>query len=624
MCDICAQLHGRTFDCGYNLASTPMLTNSGMVASAIGQTYSLEKIADQLTVGYWASRSAPWVKTAPYTISFDREAGEVVTFNLTGLTEDGKKLARWAFEAWHDATGLVFVETASSSAQITLDDKEAGAYGGPDYIAGNRISTSVVNVGTDWIARYGTTIDSYSMQTYVHEIGHAIGLGHSGNYNGTGSYTTDRLFDNDTWQATVMSYFDPTNIGDDYAYAITPMPGDIMATSRLYGSPGNVRAGDTVYGVNGNVGGYLGEILRHVTTGGAKSAGSWNGDKVTFTIVDTGGRNRIDFATDSSNQVIDMRSRAVSDAYGTKGLMSIAHNTVIHDFFAGSGHDRVIGNSLSNIMLGRAGNDTLIGLNGNDRFDGGPGNDRYYGGHGIDIADYHRQSARVVVNLEAGFALGHGRDGFNGIEGAYGSQANDLLIGNSARNWLHGGLGRDRLEGRGGNDRLVGGAASDTLVGGSGDDLLIGAEADILPVHGSIFGSVTPAGARGPGDVLWGSTGNDTLMGSALNDVLVGAADGDRMYGGAGSDEFRFYAASDLAPRADRDLIMDFQTGADRIDMTRLNISSLHYGALRGHRNELTLSNDGHWAYLDVDGDGVADHLLRILGTGAVLTDFVI
>jgi hypothetical protein len=38
------------------------------------------------------------------------------------------------------------------------------------------------------------TIDSYSFQTYVHEIGHALGLGHGGPYNGSASYGLDNLY----------------------------------------------------------------------------------------------------------------------------------------------------------------------------------------------------------------------------------------------------------------------------------------------------------------------------------------------------------------------------------------------------------------------------------------------
>ena len=42
------------------------------------------------------------------------------------------------------------------------------------------ISSAHVNVSTQWLTNYGTTHDTYSFQTYIHEIGHVLGLGHAG------------------------------------------------------------------------------------------------------------------------------------------------------------------------------------------------------------------------------------------------------------------------------------------------------------------------------------------------------------------------------------------------------------------------------------------------------------
>ena len=85
-------------------------------------------------------------------------------------------------EAWEMVVDLDFVEV-SSGEMITMDDNSSGAWA---YAPGGTQSSTGVelNVSETWLDSYGTTLDSYPYQTYIHEIGHAIGLGHQGNYNG--------------------------------------------------------------------------------------------------------------------------------------------------------------------------------------------------------------------------------------------------------------------------------------------------------------------------------------------------------------------------------------------------------------------------------------------------------
>jgi predicted Zn-dependent protease len=40
--------------------------------------------------------------------------------------------------------------------------------------------SATVSVAQSWLNANGTSLGSYSMQTYIHEIGHALGLGHAG------------------------------------------------------------------------------------------------------------------------------------------------------------------------------------------------------------------------------------------------------------------------------------------------------------------------------------------------------------------------------------------------------------------------------------------------------------
>ncbi|MGB3624952.1 MAG: hypothetical protein WA989_03935, partial [Henriciella sp.] len=122
-------------------------------------TFSAEQVANYLIRFDWGEEAA---------LRFGVQTGNTIEVNLTELNADGKQLARWALDAWGTATGIAFQEV-SSGGEILFDDSESGAFAGPQaYSPANGInSMSTVNVGTDWIASYGTSIDSYSFQTYL-------------------------------------------------------------------------------------------------------------------------------------------------------------------------------------------------------------------------------------------------------------------------------------------------------------------------------------------------------------------------------------------------------------------------------------------------------------------------
>ncbi|MBL1437037.1 MAG: M10 family metallopeptidase C-terminal domain-containing protein [Rhodobacteraceae bacterium] len=356
--------------------------------------------------------------------SFNIGASRVITVNVTALTAAGQQLATWALEAWTMVTGITFNQVLGA-AGITFDDNAPGASAGPDsYTYGGTINSSSVNVSTNWIANYGTGIDSYSFQTYMHEIGHAMGLDHSGNYNGSATYRTDsnqtgdNHYLNDSWQATVMSYFSQSTAGTGtYNYLLTPMIADILAMQTLYGTVGTLRTGDTTYGIGSNAGGYY--------DGNLDSSAS-------FTIIDDGGNDKINFSNVSANMRVDLTPESISDVGGLVGNMIIMRDTIIETFISGSGNDDITGNIANNILWGGGGADVIRGGRGNDIIRGGAGND--------------------ILN---------------------GNQNNDMLIGEGGNDILRGGNRRDKLDGGAGNDRLEGGRGRDKLVGGTGEDTFV-------------------------------------------------------------------------------------------------------------------------------------------------------
>ncbi|KAB2883026.1 MAG: hypothetical protein F9K34_12960, partial [Albidovulum sp.] len=310
---------------------------------------TVDELASYLTDGYWTRRS------------FDTTTDNTLTVNLTALTAAGQQLARWALEMWEGVADLQFVEVGGT-ADITFDDNQSGAFSS-SVTSGATIVSSTVNVDVNWLTSYGTAMGSYSFQTYLHEIGHALGLGHQGSYNVSATYPTDAVFANDSWQMSVMSYFDQidnTTVNADLGYLFGPMLADILAIQTLYGAPSGtvVSTGNTVYGVGHTLTGALGQLFDAIYV--TPNSAVYDGAPLAFTIHDVGGTDTIDYSDDTVAQRVDLTPEAISDVYGLVGNMVIARGTIIENYVAGSGDDSVTGNAANNDLRGEGGNDSLL------------------------------------------------------------------------------------------------------------------------------------------------------------------------------------------------------------------------------------------------------------------------
>ena len=545
-----------------------------------------DELAHQLTTDFWMSMHSA------SGFSFPVAPGASLTVDISGLAPTGRKLAGWALDAWSDVTGIDFQLVTGNaatgySAQITFSDNKPGAYGGPtETLPGGVIVKAVVNVSARDFS--GSTVDSHAFRAYLHEIGHALGLGHTGDYSGPSTYADDAEFLNDSWQVSVMSYWSQTtntHVDASYAIPVTPMIVDIIAIQDIYGVPAGFSAinpGRTVYGYGSNVDGYLGQLFGAMS-GEAPDPDVYAGGDVALTIYDSGGTDKLDLRWDTDDQQVDLRPEGISDVLGLTGNLAIARDTVIEEFIAGSGNDEVVGNDAANRLEGRAGNDRLVGGHGDDTLRGGRGDDRLNGVTGNDLLIGGSGDDRLKGNL--------GDDTLEGGAGADrldGSPGDDVLDGGGGTDWLVGGKGADRIDGGGGDDWLSydgskegvnvnfstgiasgghaegdtlqrveavsGSAHADTLTGGAGDDTLEGGAGD------------DQLDGAGGNDVLRGGDGDDQLAGGAGADVLDGGNGADRLRGGPDNDFLDGHDGDDLLIGGAGNDLLEGGKGADRLD----------------------------------------------------------
>ena len=238
--------------------------------------------------------------------------------------------------------------------------------------------------------------------------------------------------------------------------------------------------------------------------------------------------------------------------------------------------------------------------------------------------------------------------GYAGYVHMYGGLGNDWIvsawIGGATTGEYYGGAGNDRMEAGGngtlefyggsgddlirqdfisddgyatGDAYMEGGTGRDSLRGGDGDDTIYGGS-------GNKSGAMITVGAGKPWEIqaqpgLFGGDGNDYLDGGRGKDWIDGGRGKDTMVGGTEKDTFDFNTKNDSGTGHARDVILDFTSNKDVIDLSDIDAKAGHGNqafhyigdlAFSGHKGELRFHNEILSA--DRNGDGVADFQVKL------------
>ena len=632
---------------GFNSFSTGQYTLSATTGSKA--YFDADMAVGSLLLGD-ASWSNPGT-AATVTYGF-RQTTNGKSPNFSQLTAQQIAAVRTSLQLYSEIANVTFTEVNpggyTNSATMLFSNYNdpndgAGAYAWfPGSTAAGDVSGDVW-LNTQSVSTTSLAHGSYSFFALTHEIGHALGLSHPGDYNaGPGqviTYASHAQFTHDSNQYSVMSYFDESVTGANHGgYADALMLYDILALQTLYGANTTTRTGDTVYGFSSTAG-----ALYDFTSNATPA----------FCIWDAGGADTLNASGFSQAQVISLVAGTFSNIGGLVGNVSIAFGATVENATGGSGADTITGNASANSLIGNNGADSLAGGAGSDTLSGGVGNDTLDGGSNDAVgdtatfADASGSGVTVSLAVVGGQAVGGGRgtDTLIGIENLIGSGLADTLTGDTFGNALSGGAGVDTIFGGAGNDNISGDGGADIMHGGSGDDRfvvdtyageavveLLGEGTDtvyayidytlglnieqIILVEGSaavnagggedgnvIIGNSAANTIYGYGgnDVISGGGGADSLLGMDGNDAIDGQGGNDQMIGGLGDDLFVIDSISDVAAEF-------FGEGIDTV------YADIDY-TLGGNIEQLIL-REGSAA---VNGAGDADNNV-IIGNSAVNT----
>jgi serralysin len=492
-----------------------------------------------------------------------------------------------------DVSGLSFTQLAFGSANGVVRFVEGSGAGIGTAFA--YYPNSVESGGDAWFNSTGyedPVYGSYEFHTFIHEIGHALGLKHGHETVGPGAMTADK----DSMEYSVMTYRSfsgqnlssgtglPFYVNDTYSYAQSLMMYDIAAIQRLYGADFNTNSGNTTYTFSTATGEMFVNGIGQGTPGGNVVFRTlWDGDGTdtydlsnytTDLSIDLTPGNYSNFDTSGNAQRAQLNFGIASDGAGgylfgsQYQVWASGHlynalqyegdaRSLIENATGGSGNDTIIGNDANNALVGNGGGDTLAGGLGNDTLTGGAGADTFRAtafsstsAQNDTVTDFAVAADKVDVSTFSGVA--------NNGASSYEVVVNHLLRTTGAG---YTGAGNAMLL------SVWNGQLQTFTLSGVAADLSTGTLVSALTSANFTLatdGARTTTGTTGD-DQLFGSTSGDTLTGGDGSDLLVGDAGADTLNGGNGNDRFDGGAGADAYSGGSGDDRVDYNVATTLI-----------------------------------------------------------
>ncbi|WP_448204618.1 M10 family metallopeptidase C-terminal domain-containing protein [Azospirillum sp. sgz302134] len=519
-----------------------------------------------------------------YTLTYGwiQDAGTQYAPGFRPFSDAQKALALKAMGLWSAVSNVTFTEAADpGSANLQFLSSQLDAFG----------ASGMSNYPYPGGSSLYLDPESAGPTTFTHEVGHALGLKHPGNYNGqSGSGTPPFLpTAEDNRTNTVMSYRGtwPGTLG---TY-------DIAAIQYLYGPNSTVRSGDDLY----------------LLAAGAKGRYIWDG----------GGNDTISAAGAGTPVTIDLRDGgwgwfgARQNSILADNQFFIGYGTRIENAIGGSGADHLIGSTGADRLEGGAGNDTLQGGTGNDTLIGGDGNDDLAGDRGDDFLDGGAGTNRAVFAFPSSYAV----------------VSADTLPG-----------GTDLLvTGAGGTDRL---RSIDTLVFSDRTLSRAAALAELRPAAADrtahVSAGTTSFDARmtpyagpvaGLENQFLGTAGSEAVVGTGLADFMNLLGGNDAADGQGGNDVLDGGTGSNFLTGGDGTDIFDVDGRGGAVTWSTITDLQPNEWAIAWGWNEGTSKltwdemagakgSEGATARIDLDGNGSTDMSITFTGkpVGALAT----